>query len=183
MEKKILFGIVFISLISLAFLANEGEEKKEEKVGEVKNETKKEEKVGEIKEEAKKEEKAGEAKVEAKKEENKTDEYEIPKWDKEKYFKEALTEFLVKHKLLNSTRIIKQKEMKKIFLDIMAYTDPDGYYDFEFLFKDATKYFVDLYYRKYKEIRGKDIINLIDLNEISKKINEISGFDKYDDLL
>ena len=72
--------------------------------------------------------------------------------------------------------------MKKIFMDIMEYTDPDGYYDFEFLFKDAMKYFVDLYYRKYKEIRGKDIINLIDLNEISKKINEISGLDKYNDL-
>ena len=156
MEKKILFSIIFISLISVAFLSNENKEKKEEKVEQ--------------------------DKVETKKEEKKAEEFEIPKWDKEKYFKKALTEFLVKHKLINSTRIIKQKEMKKIFMDIMAYTDPDGYYDFEFLFKDAMKYFVDLYYRKYKEIRGKDIINLIDLNEISKKINEISGFDKYNDL-
>ena len=156
MEKKILFSIIFISLISVAFLSNENKEKKEEKVEQ--------------------------DKVETKKEEKKAEEFEIPKWDKEKYFKKALTEFLVKHKLINSTRIIKQKEMKKIFMDIMEYTDPDGYYDFEFLFKDAMKYFVDLYYRKYKEIRGKDIINLIDLNEISKKINEISGFDKYNDL-
>ena len=170
MEKKILFSIIFISLISFAFLSNEDKKKKEEKAEQVKVE-------------AKKEEKAEEVKVEAKKEEKKTEEFEIPKWDKEKYFKESLTEFLVKHKLLNSTRIIKQKEMKKIFMDIMAYTDPDGYYDFEFLFKDAMKYFVDLYYRKYKEIRGKDIINLIDVNEISKKINEISGLDKYEDLL
>ena len=174
MEKKILFSIIFISLISFAFLSNEDKEKKEEKAEQVKVEAKKEEKMGEAKVEAKKEEK---------KEEKKTEEFEIPKWDKEKYFKESLTEFLVKHKLLNSTRIIKQKEMKKIFMDIMAYTDPDGYYDFEFLFKDAMKYFVDLYYRKYKEIRGKDIINLIDVNEISKKINEISGLDKYEDLL
>ena len=156
MEKKILFSIIFISLISVAFLSNENKEKKEEKVEQ--------------------------DKVETKKEEKKAEEFEIPKWDKEKYFKKALTEFLVKHKLINSTRIIKQKEMKKIFMDIMEYTDPDGYYDFEFLFKDAMKYFVDLYYRKYKEIRGKDIINLIDVNEISKKINEISGFDKYNDL-
>ena len=174
MEKKILFYIIFISLISFVFLSNEEKDKKEGKVGEVKIEEKKEEKVEEIKVEGKKEEKNNETK---------NQEFEIPKWDKEKYFKEALTEFLVKHKLLNSERIIKQKEMKKIFMDIMAYTDPDGYYDFEFLFRDASKYFVDLYYRKYKEIRGKDIINLIDLNEISKKINEISGFDKYEDLL
>ena len=178
MEKKILFSIIFISLISLAFLANEEKEKKETKAEEVKVESKKEEKVGDVKEETKKEQKK-----EEKKEEKKSEEFEIPKWDKEKYFREALTEFLVKHKLLNSTRVIKQKEMRKIFMDIMAYTDPDGYYDFEFLFKDAMKYFVDLYYRKYKEIRGKDIINLIDVNEISKKINEISGLDKYNDLL
>ena len=156
MEKKILFSIIFISLIALAFLSNENKEKKEEKVEQ--------------------------DKVETKKEEKKAEEFEIPKWDKEKYFKGALKEFLVKRKLINSTRIIKQKEMKKIFMDIMEYTDPDGYYDFEFLFKDAMKYFVDLYYRKYKEIRGKDIINLIDVNEISKKINEISGLDKYNDL-
>ena len=135
MEKKILFSIIFISLISVAYLSNENKEKKEEKVEQ--------------------------DKVETKKEEKKAEEFEIPKWDKEKYFKKALTEFLVKHKLINSTRIIKQKEMKKIFMDIMEYTDPDGYYDFEFLFKDAMKYFVDLYYRKYKEIRGKDIILLI----------------------
>ena len=97
----------------------------------------------------------------------------IPEFNRYEYFNNSLREYLVENKLLNSERVIKPKEMKRIFLEIMEHTDPDGYYDFYEIFNKLTKYFVDRFYKQKKEIRGKDIFDLIKIDEITEKFESI----------
>ena len=97
----------------------------------------------------------------------------IPEFNRYEYFNNSLREYLVENKLLNSERVIKPKEMKTKILEIMEHTDPDGYYDFYEIFNKLTKYFVDRFYKQKKEIRGKDIFDLIKIDEITEKFESI----------
>ena len=101
-------------------------------------------------------------------------------FDQEESFKKSLKEYLVKSNLFDSDRLIEKEEMKKIFLDVILERDPE--YAPEYLKESIeylSKYFVGKYYKKHKEIRGKDIYNLIDIVAISTKFQQLIG--EYDD--
>ncbi len=92
-----------------------------------------------------------------------------------------MKEYLTEEKLINSERIIDRKEMEKIFIDIL--TEKDASYIPEFLKKILDKLsvcFLDKYYKKKKIIRGKDLYQLINMEEISTKFQQISSNPDFD---
>ena len=96
-------------------------------------------------------------------------------------FKDFVKEYLTEEKLINSERIIDRKEMEKIFIDIL--TEKDASYIPEFLKKILDKlrvYFLDKYQKKKKIIRGKDLYQLINIEEISTKFQQISSNPDFD---
>ena len=96
------------------------------------------------------------------------------------YFKHSLKEYLVANKLFDSDRLIKRDEMKKIFLDVISDGDPEGAPGYmESVFHDLTEYFVNTYYKDRPQIRGKDLYDLIDINEISMKFEQMMGDNPY----
>ena len=87
----------------------------------------------------------------------------------DKYFKDFLKEYLMEHKLYKSKRLIKPAEMKTIFIEVISQHEPDT----TGLYKNLADYFVEKYYKENKEIKGKDIFNLFDINEISQKFEQL----------
>ena len=96
-------------------------------------------------------------------------------------FKESLKQYLTEEKLINSERIIERKEMEKIFLDVLLEKDPEYIPEFlKLILEKLKKYFLDKYYKKKKIIRGKDIYDLINMEEISMKFQQITGNPDFD---
>ena len=92
-----------------------------------------------------------------------------------------MKEYLTEEKLINSERIIEREEIEKIFIDILI--EKDASYIPEFLKKILDKlsvYFLDKYYKKKKIIRGKDLYQLINMEEISTKFQQISSNPDFD---
>ena len=113
-------------------------------------------------------------------EENLEDNYNYDDFDGQHYFKESLKEYLVEKKLFDSERAIQRDEMKKIFLDVITEGDADGSLDYMGgIFQDLTEYFVNTYYKDRKEIKGKEIYDLIDINQISSKFEQMMGDNPY----
>ena len=94
--------------------------------------------------------------------------------------------YLTKNKLIESNRLIAQEEMKKIFIDIMeqGVSKEEIDNDTKFINEELANIFLSKYYQKKKEIKGKDIINLININDINQKyyqlIGEIPFYDEED---
>ena len=96
-------------------------------------------------------------------------------------FKESLKQYLTEEKLINSERIIERKEMEKIFLDVLLEKDPEYIPEFlKLILEKLSKYFIDKYYKKKKIIKGKDIYELINMEEISMKFQQITGNPDFD---
>ena len=90
-------------------------------------------------------------------------------------FKASLKEYLEVNDLYNSDRIIKPSEMKRIFFEVINEGDSDNTPVYlRKIFGDLTEYFVKKYYNEKKEIKGKDIYNLFDINDITKKFEQIA---------
>ena len=94
--------------------------------------------------------------------------------------------YLTKNKLIESDRTIKKEEMKKIFIDIMeqGVSKEEINDNIKYINEELANVFVNKYYKKRKEIKGKDIIDLININDINQKyyqlIGEIPFFDEED---
>ena len=89
------------------------------------------------------------------------------------YFNESLKDYLIKNKLYNSERKIEHDEMKKIFFDVVTEGGPESSpKQLRKLFEKLADFFIEKYYNETKQIRGKDIYKLIDINEIYEKFNE-----------
>ena len=96
--------------------------------------------------------------------------------EEDHYFKSSLKEYLVENKLFESERVIEPDELKKIFLDVI--TDDGLENSPENMRKslyELAEYFVERYYNEKKQIRGKDIYDLFDINDISAKYSDIVG--------
>ena len=114
------------------------------------------------------------------------DEDNEPDDDSEKYFKESLKEYLVENKLFESEKLIQPEEMKKIFLEVVTEGDAESAADyFSGIFIELADHFVNEYYKNKTEIRGKDIYELINMDQISAKfeqlMNENSKYNGADD--
>ena len=89
------------------------------------------------------------------------------------YFNQSLKEYLINNKLYNSDREIDHDEMKKIFYDVVTEGGPETTpKQLRKLFEQLADFFIEKYYNETKQIRGKDIYKLIDINEIYEKFNE-----------
>ena len=85
--------------------------------------------------------------------------------DGDMYFKKTLKEYLVEKNLFESDRIIEPDEMKKIFLESVTEGDAESSAEyFGGIFIELADHFVNEYYKERKEIRGKDIYDLINLD-------------------
>ena len=97
------------------------------------------------------------------------------------YFKNYFKEYLVKRKLFNSNKVVKPEEIKKIILEILSGSDEE--HPIEQVgdaLNQLCDYFINIYYKDKKEIRGKEIYNLIDINAIFKRLEQMMGFGEKD---
>ena len=96
------------------------------------------------------------------------------------YFKDNLKQYLIQRKLFDSEEPVQKKELKEIFLDVITEGNEEslGEY-FQKLFNELADYFVDSYFVNRKEIKGKEIYDLIDINQISSKFEQMMGDNPY----
>ena len=72
--------------------------------------------------------------------------------------------------------------MKKILFDILTEKDAEFIPDFlQEILEILTKHFIDKYYKEKKIIKGKDLYNLIDIESIAEKFQELTDDDQGDD--
>ena len=108
-------------------------------------------------------------------EENSNDTFD-DSFDDNGFFKSSLKEYLLEKDLYDSNRPIKPNELRKIFLEIISEGDPEKTpYYLKKIFNQLAEYFVVKYYKENKQITGKDLINLFDINEISSQFDKIVG--------
>ena len=95
-------------------------------------------------------------------------------------FRKSLREYLTENKLIDSDKLIKPKRLKKIFLETVGDTEVEGIpQKIKEIYGELADYFIEKYYTKKKEIRGKDIFKLFNFNEISLKLNELIQANPY----
>ena len=96
------------------------------------------------------------------------------------FFKNSLKEYLVEKNLFESERSIPREEMKKIFSDVVFDGEPEGGPEFMYgIFEQLREYFINTYYKDRKEIKGKEIYDLIDIKIISMKFEQMIGENPY----
>ena len=97
-------------------------------------------------------------------------------FDDNGFFKSSLKEYLLEKDLYDSNRPIKPNELRKIFLEVISEGNPEKTpYYLKKPFNQLAEYFVVKYYKENKQITGKDIIKLFDINEISSQFDKIIG--------
>ena len=103
-------------------------------------------------------------------------------------FNETLKNYLVDNGYFESDRVIEPYEMKKIIYEVITEGDPDKNTDeVNKIFKQLAERFTEVYYNDKKQIKGKDIYNIINIDDIWSKFNDYldyntSGqFDDFDD--
>ena len=95
--------------------------------------------------------------------------------DENAFFKESLQEYLIRNNLFESEKIIEPNEMRRIFLEVISEGSPENAPSYlRKIFEQLAEYFTERYYNEKKQIRGKDIYNLIDINDISMKFDEFA---------
>ena len=94
-----------------------------------------------------------------------------------KNLRKFLKKYLIKQNLFESNKLIKPEQMKKIFIDVMlegvSLEDIDDIT--KHIYEDLAKLFIEKYYKERTKIKGKDIYELFDVNEIMQKFYELSG--------
>lgn len=114
-------------------------------------------------------------------EEELDDDYVYDNYDGEQYFKEIVKEYLEDNDLWKSDELIQPDELRKIFLDIITDGEESSEPRFKEAFDKLADFYIDKYYKERKEIRGKDIYDLLGITEISLKFDEILGLRSEDD--
>ena len=87
-----------------------------------------------------------------------------------KSFKKNLKQYLIEKKLFDSEEPVQKEELKKIVLDNIFENGEEVFGDyFTKIFNELADYFVDSYFKNRKEIKGKEIYDLIDIKPITDK--------------
>ena len=93
-------------------------------------------------------------------------------------FKKSLKEYLIKNELFESEKIIEKDEMKKIFFDVILVKPVTFIPEYlQEMLEYLSNFFIEKYYKNKKEIRGKEVYDLIDIVEISRKFEEMTEDD------
>ena len=114
-------------------------------------------------------------------EEDNLEDFYYDNYDGEQYFKEIVKDYLIEKNLWKSEKLIQPEELRKIFIDIIMDGEDYKKGKLKDAFDKLADYFIDKYYKDKKEIRGKDIYDLIGVTEISLKFEELVGDKKYDE--
>ena len=99
-------------------------------------------------------------------------------------FNETLKTYLIENGYFDSERLIEPYEMKKILYEVISQGDPDTNSEgINNVFKQLAERFTEVYYNDKKQIRGKDIYGLINIDHIWERIDDYIDFnvsDKFD---
>ena len=95
----------------------------------------------------------------------------------EEYLKKFFFNYLESNNLISSDKLISQDEMKKIIIDIMleGLSPNDVEENILTLYKELSEILIQKYYKQQKEIKGKDLISIIDIKELMQKYYELNG--------
>ena len=89
-------------------------------------------------------------------------------------FRQTLKDYLTKHNLTNSDKIIKPKRLRKLFLRTIGASDIESMPNsVKEIYEETASFFIEKYYNNTDVIRGRDVYKLFDFEEISLKFNEI----------
>ena len=93
-------------------------------------------------------------------------------YDEEQYFKELVKNYLIDKNLWESDKLIKPDEIRKLFIDII---NEGEYMDNKLknVFDKVINYFIEKYYKEKKDIKGKDLYDLININELIRKFDDL----------
>ena len=100
---------------------------------------------------------------------------------------EDCVNYLVENGYFESDRLIEPPELKKILYEVLSEGDPDKNSEsVKKIFKQLAERFTDVYYNDKKQIRGKDIFGLINIDDIWARFDDyldynISGKYDFDD--
>ena len=102
----------------------------------------------------------------------KTENLIYEKYDEEQYFKELVKNYLIDKNLWESDKLIKPDEIRKLFIDVI---NEGEYMDNKLknVFDKVINYFIEKYYKEKKDIKGKDLYDLININELIRKFDDL----------
>ena len=99
-------------------------------------------------------------------------------------FNETLKDYLVDNGYFDSERLIEPHEMKKIIYEVISDGDPDKNSEgVNNIFKQLAERFTEVYFNDKKQIRGKDIYGLINIDDIWERFDDYLDYnvsDKFD---
>ena len=99
-------------------------------------------------------------------------------------FNETLKDYLVENGYFDSERLIEPHEMKKIIYEVISDGDPDKNSEgVNNIFKQLAERFTEVYFNDKKQIRGKDIYGLINIDDIWERFDDYLDYnvsDKFD---
>ena len=94
----------------------------------------------------------------------------------EEYLKKFFLNYLNNNNLISSDKLITENEMKKIIVDIMleGLSPSEIEENILMLYKELADIFIEKYYKEKKDIKGKDLINIINIKELMQKYYELN---------
>ena len=95
----------------------------------------------------------------------------------EEYLKNFFLNYLENNDLISSDKLVTEDDMKKIIIDIMleGLSPNEVEENILTLYKDLADILIQKYYKAQKEIKGKDLINIINIKELMQTYYELNG--------
>ena len=95
----------------------------------------------------------------------------------EEYLKKFFLNYLKNNNLISSEQFIQKNEMKKIIVDILleGTSSSDIEENTLMAYNELADIFIEKYYKEKKFIKGKDLINIINIKELIQKYYELNG--------
>ena len=103
----------------------------------------------------------------------KADDLFYDNYDEDQNFKELIKDYLLEKNLWENDKLINPDEIRKIFIDIINEGEEYKSQKLKNAFDEVINYFIDKYYKEKKEIKGKDLYELININEVHLKFDEL----------
>ena len=95
----------------------------------------------------------------------------------EEYLKNFFLNYLENNDLISNDKLVTEDDMKKIIIDIMleGLSPNEVEENILKLYKDLADILIQKYYKEKKEIKGKDLINIINIKELMQTYYELNG--------
>ena len=95
----------------------------------------------------------------------------------EEYLKKFFLNYLESNNLISSDKLITEEEIKKIIMDIMleGLSPNEVEENIIQLYQELADILIQKYYKQQKEIKGKDLINIINIKELMQTYYELNG--------